>query len=156
MREACKHQGWWLEPRLPVAAPAQLWVEDTTTNHLSARSPDMSVIHTAAPQERRGVLVLPKGRHSGPVSSYDQIRFKGKVLGRGWSEACEGLGSTCFCARRVKLKYPSSEGRAFPDADEARAKVLFEHWCKKDTSRGSTLCSPRPQVWLCHLLVART
>lgn len=98
--------------------------------------------------------MLPNGRHSGPVSSYDQIRFKGKVLGRGWSEACEGLGSACFCTRRVELKYPSSEGRAFPDSDKAGAKALFEPWCKKGTSLGSTSCSPRPPVWLCHLLVA--
>lgn len=69
--------------------------------------------------------MLPKGRHSGPVSLYDQIKFKGKVLGRGRSEACEGLGRTCFCSRRVELKYPSREGRAFPDADKASAKVLF-------------------------------
>lgn len=54
----------------------------------------MSLIHTAAPQERRGVPVLPKGRHLGPVSLCDPFRFKGRVLGRGWSEAWSSTIST--------------------------------------------------------------
>ena len=36
-------------------APAQLWIEDTVTTFLP-RSLNVSAIHTAAPQERRGVL----------------------------------------------------------------------------------------------------
>lgn len=61
MREACKHQGRWLEPRLPVAAPAWLWVEDTTTNPPDLQEPRcVSHPHCSSPREERGPGA-PKG-----------------------------------------------------------------------------------------------
>ena len=32
------------------------------------------------------LLVLTKGRHPDPVRLSDQLRFMGRVLGKGWSE----------------------------------------------------------------------
>lgn len=68
--------------------------EEGGSHHPLSGSLHMSLIHTAAPQESRGVPVLPKGRHLGPVSLCDQFRFKGRVLGRGWSAAWSSTIST--------------------------------------------------------------